>query len=85
MYSKERRLIKEIKKELAEGRCCQVFALYTQKVEPVNPPAAIWRDSRRRISLKLKKVCFTSTRRKDVCQKLVQSLAIAARPLAAQN
>ena len=31
LYSKERRLIEEVKKELAEGRRCQVFAVYTQK------------------------------------------------------
>jgi len=31
LYSKERRLIEEIKKELAEGRRSQVFAVYTQK------------------------------------------------------
>src|SRR5579864_1885047 len=31
IYSKERRLIEEIKNELAEGRRCQVFAVYTQK------------------------------------------------------
>ena len=31
LYAKERRLIEEIKKELAEGRRCQVFAVYTQK------------------------------------------------------
>ena len=31
LYSKERRLIEEIRKELAEGRRCQVFAVYTQK------------------------------------------------------
>ena len=31
LYSKERMLIEEIKKELAEGRRCQVFAVYTQK------------------------------------------------------
>jgi hypothetical protein len=30
-YSKERRLVEEIKKELAEGRRCQIFAVYTQK------------------------------------------------------
>ncbi len=30
-YAKERRLVEEIKKELAEGRRCQVFAVYTQK------------------------------------------------------
>lgn len=30
-YSKEGKLIEEIKKELAEGRRCQVFAVYTQK------------------------------------------------------
>lgn len=31
LYSKEKRLIEEIKRELAEGRRCQVFAVYTQK------------------------------------------------------
>jgi len=31
LYSKERRLIEEIKKEHAEGRRCQLFAVYTQK------------------------------------------------------
>ncbi len=31
LYSKERKVIEEIKKELAEGRRCQVFAVYTQK------------------------------------------------------
>jgi superfamily II DNA or RNA helicase len=31
LYSKERKLIEEIQKELAEGRRCQVFAVYTQK------------------------------------------------------
>jgi hypothetical protein len=31
IYSKERKLIEEIKKELLEGRRCQVLALYTQK------------------------------------------------------
>jgi superfamily II DNA or RNA helicase len=31
VYSKERRLVEEIKKELEEGRRCQVFAVYTRK------------------------------------------------------
>jgi len=31
LHSKERRLVEEIKQELAEGRRCQVFAVYTQK------------------------------------------------------
>jgi hypothetical protein len=31
LYSKERRLIHEIRTELAQGRRCQVFAVYTQK------------------------------------------------------
>ena len=31
LYSKERKLIEEINKELTEGRRCQVFAVYTQK------------------------------------------------------
>jgi hypothetical protein len=30
-YSKERKLIEEIRREMAEGRRCQVFAVYTQK------------------------------------------------------
>src|ERR1700739_181610 len=30
-YSKERELIEEIRREMAEGRRCQVFAVYTQK------------------------------------------------------
>jgi superfamily II DNA or RNA helicase len=30
-YAKERRLVEEVKSELAEGRRCQVFAVYTQK------------------------------------------------------
>lgn len=30
-YAKERKLVEEVKKELAEGRRCQVFAVYTQK------------------------------------------------------
>ena len=31
VYAKERRLVEEIKKELAEGRRCQIYAVYTQK------------------------------------------------------
>jgi len=31
LHSKERKLIEEIRKELSEGRRCQVFAVYTQK------------------------------------------------------
>jgi superfamily II DNA or RNA helicase len=31
VYAKERRLLEEIKRELAEGRRCQVFAVYTRK------------------------------------------------------
>ena len=31
LYSKERKLIEEIRKEWTEGRRCQVFAVYTQK------------------------------------------------------
>lgn len=31
LYAKERRLVDEIKNELAEGRRCQVYAVYTQK------------------------------------------------------
>ena len=31
LYSKERRLLQEIKQELAEGRRCQLFAVYTRK------------------------------------------------------
>lgn len=31
IYAKERRLVEEVKAELAQGRRCQVFAVYTQK------------------------------------------------------
>jgi len=31
IYAKERRLVEEVKAELAQGRRCQVFAIYTQK------------------------------------------------------
>lgn len=31
LHSKERKLIEEVKKELAEGRRCQIFAVYTRK------------------------------------------------------
>ena len=31
LYAKERKLIEEIRRELAEGRRCQVFGVYTQK------------------------------------------------------
>ncbi len=31
LYAKESRLVEEVKRELAEGRRCQVFAVYTQK------------------------------------------------------
>jgi hypothetical protein len=31
IYSKERKLVEEVKKELSEGRRCQVFAVYTTK------------------------------------------------------
>jgi len=31
LYSKERRLIQEVRQELAQGRRCQVFAVYTRK------------------------------------------------------
>ena len=31
LYSKERRLLQEIQQELAEGRRCQLFAVYTRK------------------------------------------------------
>src|SRR5882724_9036915 len=31
LYTKERKLIAEIKKEISEGRRCQLFAVYTQK------------------------------------------------------
>jgi hypothetical protein len=31
VYAKERRLVEEVKKELEDGRNCQVYAVYTQK------------------------------------------------------
>jgi hypothetical protein len=39
----------------------------------------------RRFLLTLPEFCFKSPRRKEVCQKLVRSLAMAAEPLAAKN
>ena len=30
-YAKERRLLEEVKAELAQGRRCQIYAVYTQK------------------------------------------------------
>jgi len=39
IYSKERRLIEQIKIELAEGRRCQVFAVYTQARRHCSPTA----------------------------------------------
>ena len=44
VYSKERRLVEEIKKELAEGRRCQVFAVYTQKRDVNSRLERILRD-----------------------------------------
>jgi hypothetical protein len=41
IYSKERKLIEEIKKELLEGRRCQVFAVYTQKHDVTARPQQI--------------------------------------------
>src|SRR6267378_5875363 len=31
VYAKERRLVEEVKAELARGRRCQIYAVYTQK------------------------------------------------------
>ena len=44
LYSKERKLIEEIRKELAEGRRCQVFAVYTQKRDVAGRLARILSD-----------------------------------------
>lgn len=44
VYAKERRLVEEIKKELAEGRRCQVFAVYTQKRDVNSRLERILRD-----------------------------------------
>lgn len=44
VYSKERRLVEEVKKELAEGRRCQVFAVYTQKRDVTSRLERILRD-----------------------------------------
>ncbi len=43
-YAKERKLVEEIKKELAEGRRCQVFAVYTQKRDVTSRLERILRD-----------------------------------------
>jgi superfamily II DNA or RNA helicase len=44
LYSKERRLIEEIKQELAEGRRCQIFAVYTQKHDVTARLASVLRN-----------------------------------------
>ena len=44
VYSKERRLVEEVKKELVEGRRCQVFAVYTQKRDVTARLERILRD-----------------------------------------
>ena len=41
IYSKERKLIEETKNELADGRRCQVFAVYTQKHDVTAGPQRI--------------------------------------------
>ncbi len=43
-YAKERRLVEEVKKELAEGRRCQIFAVYTQKRDVTSRLERILRD-----------------------------------------
>ena len=43
IYSKERKLIEEIKKELLEGRRCQVFAVYMErKIKKLHPCRAAY-------------------------------------------
>ncbi len=44
VYAKERLLVEEIKTELAEGRRCQVFAVYTQKRDVTARLERILRD-----------------------------------------
>src|SRR5208337_535330 len=51
VYSKERRLVEEIKKELAEGRRCQVFAVYTQKHDVTARIQRILNDERIRTAV----------------------------------
>lgn len=43
-YAKERKLVEEVKQELAEGRRCQVFAVYTQKRDVTARLERILRD-----------------------------------------
>src|SRR5438309_9923878 len=45
LYAKERRLLEEIKRELAEGRLCQVFAVYTQKRDVTSRLERILREA----------------------------------------
>src|SRR5437667_9924576 len=45
VYAKERRLIEEIKSELANGRNVQVFAVYTQKRDITRRlPELMWKE-----------------------------------------
>lgn len=43
-YAKERRLVEEVKKELAQGRKCQIFAVYTQKRDVTSRLERILKD-----------------------------------------
>ena len=43
-YAKERRLVEEVKKELGEGRKCQIFAVYTQKRDVTSRLERILKD-----------------------------------------
>ncbi len=36
LQAKERRLLEEVQRELAQGRCCQIYAVYTQKRDVTN-------------------------------------------------
>ncbi|MBV9438130.1 MAG: DEAD/DEAH box helicase [Acidobacteria bacterium] len=44
-YAKERRLVEDVRKELAQGRRCQIFAVYTQKRDVLARLERILRDA----------------------------------------
>lgn len=51
VYPKERRLVEEVKAELAQGRRCQIYAVYTQKRDVTRRLERILNDAGTRVSV----------------------------------
>jgi len=56
LYSKERRLLEEVKTELAQGRRCQIYAVYTQKRDVTERLESILRGEAIRVAVLRSKV-----------------------------